>query len=336
MSQLNLTRSMSPFHFKSALALALTLHLSAIHADATEVLVYSVTRSGTSVGYEARATVAPTTALTGLAPSTVVVSIKSYLILDRGVRLDSDGVWRGNMAQVYYYTQPFGTGTLRAYEVVPGSYRVSSSTAVAASQPLPYNAVLNEGPPSASGNPKGYEQLSLMWAFDGIGSDTFPYPESFSKAAVGIVDSRKIESTEGGLSESLYDVQSLHGVAPLGYRFPVPAGSAPLLMFGIPTVMNGNWQTTSTYDWDRSAENPAPPYLRSVAHIHQHGTQKATLNTKLTVEANPVTLVRTNGADNMPNTPDDVFTQIRDGSIQRGLLAVTYTLDALGYIDLTQ
>jgi len=54
------------------------------------------------------------------------------------------------------------------------------------------------------------------------------------------------------------------------------------------------------------------------------------------VEANPVTVVRTgNGPDNTPGTADDVYAQVRNGTIQLGLLAVVYNLRALGYVEVT-
>ncbi len=306
-------------------------------ALASEILVYSVVRSGTSVSHEARAATAPITNLTGVAPVTRVVSVKSYLILDREVEKDSDGVWRGKMAQVYYYTRPFSTaGELRAYEVVTGYYRLSSSTGVSADQEKPYKFVLNEGAGLTPADPLAYENLSVMWAYDGIGGATSPYPATFSKAGVGITDSRKIVTNEPGLVENTYDVQALQGMASQTYRFPVPKGAVPLVMNGIPSSMSGPWQTSTNYDWDRTGETPTPPFLRSVNFTNDSGTQKATLNTKLTVEANPVALVRTgNGPDNLPGTADDVYAQVRDGTIQQGLLAVVYNLRALGYVDVT-
>ena len=317
------------------LSLLTLWHLAPVFAS--EILIYSVVRSGTSVSNEARATTAPTTNLTGLAPFTRVVSIKSYLVLDRAVVKDSDGVWRGNMAQVYYYTRPFGTnGQQRAFEVVGGYYRLSSSTGVSADQEKPYEFVLNEGEGLTPSDPLAYENLSVMWAYDGIGDASSPFPATFSKAGVGITDSRKIESNVAGLEEKIYDVQAMHGMALQTYRFPVPKGSVPLAMNGIPTSMSGPWQTSSSYDWDRSTENPAPPFVRSVNFTNESGTQKATLNTKLTVEANPVTVVRTgNGPDNTPGTADDVYAQVRNGTIQLGLLAVVYNLRALGYVEVT-
>lgn len=319
----------------SMLTTALVALWPAASIHGSDVLVYSVVRTGTSVSNEARATTLPTTNLTGLAQVNRVVSVKSYLVLDRAVQKDTDGVWRGNMAQVYYFTQPFGTGQMRAFNVVTGYYRMSSSTSEAADHEKPYEFVLNEGEGQSPTDPLSYEQLSVMWAYDGIGGPTSPFPDTFSKAGVGITDSRKYETNVPGLAENIYDVQSLHGMSALAYRFPVPKGSVPLIMFGIPTAMSGHWQTSSSYDWDRSTEMPPPPFVRSVSFTNQSGTQKATLNTKLSVEANPVTVVQTNGPDNIPGNSDDLLTLVRDGSIQLGLRAVIYNLQALGYVDVT-
>lgn len=320
----------------SLLAAPLLALWSCVPLHASDILVYSVVRSGTSTSHEARAATPPTTNLTGLAPVTKVVSVKSYLVLDRGVTKDTDGVWRGNMAQVYYYTQPFGTSQMRAFNVVAGRYRLSSSTDVAVDQEKPYKFVLNEGEGTGPSDPMEYEQLSVIWAYDGIGGATSPFPSSFIRVGVGITDSRKFEANTAGLEENIYDVQSLHGMAVQTYKFPVPKGSVPLTMIGIPTSMSGHWQTSSSYDWDRSTESPTPPFVRSVNFTNDLGTQKATLNTKFTVEANPVTVVRTgNGPDNTEGTADDLYSQVRIGTIQQGLLAVVYNLRALGYVDVT-
>lgn len=303
-------------------------------ARASEVLVYSVTRTGTSVQNEAKATVQPITALTGVAPVTGVVSEKSYLVLDRGIFQGTDGVWRGNMARVYYFTRPFGTGQQRAFEVRTGVYRLSSSTDVVVDQEKPYKVVLNEGEAAVSGDPE-FEQMSLMWAFDGLGSTTSPFPSVASKAGTGISSVVKLETSASGKTGRQHYVETLHGMGTPSYRFAVPTGSVPLQMSFVATTLNGNWQTSRFLDWDRSGESPVPPALRTVMFQNLLGTQKATLNVKLTVESNPVTMVRANGPDNTPNTSDDVLSLVRDGSIQQGLLSVVYTLRALGYMDVT-
>lgn len=326
---------MSRFHPPLPAMLFLLALSSAVPLRSSEILVYSVTRTGTSVTNEAKATVAPITTLTGVAPVTGVVSEKSYLILDRGIFQGSDGIWRGNMARVFYFTRPFGTGQQRAYEVRTGVYRMSSTTDVVVDQEKPYKVVLNEGPGSTSNDPLAYEQMSVAWAYDGLGSTTSPFPLSAAKAGTGISSVVKLESSTSTRSERQYYVETLHGMSSAAYQFPVPAGSVPLRMYFVSPTLTGHWQTSRFLDWDRSAESPVPPALRTVTFQNLNGTQKATLNTKLTVESNPVTMVRGNGTDNLPNTSDDIFTLVRDGDIQLGLLSVVYTLRALGYMDVT-